>query len=651
MNNKVHTILAFLLIALYSNLSSQGDLSMIWDQEDLICKERARAEELIKFSSTRNEFAHETDMYYQRMEWDINPGNYYIKGIITYHFKSLVPDLNALVLDLTDVLQINSIQRGGTPLSFSHGPDQLLRIELGKTLLLGESDSLTINYEGNPPSNGFGSFEQGTHMNASIIWTLSEPYGARDWWPAKQDLIDKVDSMDIYISTPPGNLAASNGKLMSISNTDGKLVHHWRHRYPIVAYLVALSVTNYAAYSQYVPLPNGDSIEILNYVYPETLEASKQATMSSVDIMTFFNEVFGIYPFAAEKYGHAQFGWGGGEEHQTMSFMGNFSFGLQAHEMAHQWFGDKVTCGSWTDIWLNEGFATYLTGLTYERFSPSEFWPAWKTSTSNSATSQPGGSVFVDDTTSVNRIFSGRLSYNKAAYLLHMARWISGDTSFYQACRNYLDIPGTAYDFGRTRELQGYLENASGRDFDEFLADWFYGQGYPSYDLRWSQESDSLIVWVGQRQSHPSVTFFEMPIPILAVLDGTANIFRVEHSQQDQRYSFFIGGAQVDSVGFDPDRWILSRNNTVTEIITAVDDPQTDDLFVVFPNPASDYIEILPSSIVHSVEMIDAIGISKLFALLNNRIDVSSFGPGVYTLFLKDKLNQVISVKRVVLNK
>jgi aminopeptidase N len=106
-------------------------------------------------------------------------------------------------------------------------PDQLLIIDLDKTLNTGDIDTITVSYEGVPPSNGFGSFETGTHAGAPILWTLSEPYGNRDWWPGKQDLIDKIDSMDIYITTPLGQLAASNGKLIRIEEINGKLVHHW----------------------------------------------------------------------------------------------------------------------------------------------------------------------------------------------------------------------------------------------------------------------------------------------------------------------------------------------------------------------------------------------------------------------------------------
>ena len=628
-------------------LLGQGDLYQLWDQDEIICKEQEMHEAHFHQPFSRNEFANQTDIHYQTMAWEIDPAVKYIKGEITYYFSSQTPNLTQLILDLSDSLQVNNVTRGGVPLFYTHDADQLLRIDLDKTLDVDEYDTLTVNYEGIPPSNGFGSFEQGTHSGEPIIWTLSEPYGNRDWWPGKQDLIDKVDSVDIFITTPIGKLAASNGKLMSIEEIGGKLVHHWRHRHPIVGYLIALAVTNYAAYSQYVPLPNGDSIEILNYVYPETLTQSMEATQSSVDIMKFFNEKFITYPFADEKYGHAQFGWGGGEEHQTMSFMGGFSFGLQAHEMAHQWFGDKVTCGTWEDIWLNEGFATYLTGLTYEQFSPNQFWLTWKNSTSNSATSQPGGSVFVDDTTNVGRIFNGRLSYNKGAYLLHMLRWKMGDFDFFQGVINYLNGAG---DFGTTAELQGFLEAQSGIDLDEFIADWFYGQGYPSYDLKWSTHADSLIFNLSQITSHASVSFFEMPVPILARLDGVDFIFRVDHTTNNQRFAFNIGSASVDSIGIDPDRWLLSRNNTIQQVTTATSDPDQSGQYVIYPNPARSSVQILSPEPVSYVELMDVTGKRIPAEINNNRIDVSHLSPGIYSLFIKNAEGKILGIKRVLIS-
>ena len=636
-------------IATFTVLGQNGQTNP-FDLDELICKEQETAESQINKLSQRTAYSDETDIYYQEMRWEIDPAVYYITGEITYYFKSKKANLNLFYLDLANELAINSITRNGDPVSFTHSTEQLVTIDLGKSLALGESDTLTIKYEGAPPSNGFGSFEQGTHAGIPIIWTLSEPYGVRDWWPGKQDLADKIDSVDIYITTPIGQLAASNGKLMSIIQIeDGKLIHHWQHRHPIVAYLICLAVTNYASYSDFLPLDNGDSLEILNYVYPETLTQSQQETQSVLDILTFYNSRFGLYPFADEKYGYAQFGWGGGEEHQTMSFMVNFNYSLQAHETAHQWFGDKVTCGSWSDIWLNEGFATYLTGLTYEEFSPDNYWPQWRISTSNSATSQPGGSVYVDDTTSVNRIFSSRLSYNKGAYVLHMLRGVIGDDAFFTACRNYLDGAGTAYDFGTTDELQNYMEQESGKDLNEFLADWFYGQGYPSYDLTWTQQADSLVFWLGQRQSHPSVSFFEMPVPVSVKVNGEFSTFILDHNLQNQRFAYYVGNASIDSVTIDPARWILTKNNTVTEVITGTYNPLGQEDYTIFPNPASAYISISPSAEVYSVDLIDADGKVSTKSVSSGRLSTGNLPSGHYTIALKNGEGEILSVQSVIL--
>ncbi len=138
-------------------------------------------------------------------------------------------------------------------------------------------------------------------------------------------------------------------------------------------------------------------------------------------------------------------------EHTTVSFMGSFSRGLIAHELAHQWFGDKITCGSWKDIWLNEGFATFLTGLVSENLDGPEGHLDWKTSKINSITSQPDGSVYLSDadTTSVSRIFSSRLTYNKGSMVLHMLRKKLGDEVFFQGVKNYLSHPDLAYAYAK----------------------------------------------------------------------------------------------------------------------------------------------------------------------------------------------------------
>ena len=308
---------------------------------------------LKKLQFTESVSAGETDFVYQRMIWNIDPNVKNIQGSVTTHFISTITTINQVYFDLHNALTVDSVLYYQKSISFTHENHKLV-ITLPNPISQGELDSVTVFYRGEPQDSGFGSFVKSNHGGVPVLWTLSEPYGAMEWWPCKQSLIDKIDSIDIIVNTPEPYRTASNGVLVSEEISNNQRTMHWRHRYPIATYLIAIAVTNYADYEERVELSEGRSFPIVNFVYPENLETAKTNTARTVEIMELFNTLFSEYPFASEKYGHAQFGWGGGMEHQTMSFMGNFGFELIAHELAHQWFGNYITLDSWKDFWLNE---------------------------------------------------------------------------------------------------------------------------------------------------------------------------------------------------------------------------------------------------------------------------------------------------------
>ena len=296
-----------------------------------------------------------TDNYnvgHTTLQLNVDPAVQYISGVVTTTFTAK-ESMSSITFDLSDNLTVSSVTQGASILSFlQDGNDQLI-ISLPQTLTTGAESSVTITYEGAPLSTGFDSFISTTHNDSPILWTLSEPYGAKDWWPCKQDLIDKIDGVDVYITAPSQYVAVSNGvEQEAVVNADGTKTTHFSHNYAIPAYLVAIAVTNYTVFTQTAgTAPN--TFPIVNYLYPENYELTHNQVMVTPAIMDFYESTFETYPFSAEKYGHAQCGFGGGMEHTTVSFMGGFNRELIAHELAHQWFGDKITCGSWKDIWLN----------------------------------------------------------------------------------------------------------------------------------------------------------------------------------------------------------------------------------------------------------------------------------------------------------
>ncbi|MEO7961931.1 MAG: M1 family aminopeptidase, partial [Ginsengibacter sp.] len=333
------------------------------------------------------------DVTYYRCEWNVDPATRYIEGAVTSYFR--VPaNTDSIIYDLMDDLAADSILQRGNRLLFQHNNNQIV-IYFANTVLATTIDSVTIYYHGIPANTGFGSFINSSHSGTPVMWTLSEPYGSRDWWPCKNGLDDKADSIDVIITTPVQYTAASNGLRQSVVIENNKKITHWKHQYPIATYLICMAITNYEEFTTEVRLGTV-TLPMQTFCYPESLQTFLEKTPLVLNSMQYFNNFLGTYPFIREKYGHVQFGWGGGQEHQTATFVVAPDENLMSHELAHQWFGDKVTCGSWQDIWLNEGFATHLASMDYENKYPL-------TISTNRAkeivniTSLPGGSVFVDD--------------------------------------------------------------------------------------------------------------------------------------------------------------------------------------------------------------------------------------------------------------
>src|SRR5690554_562363 len=594
------------------------------------------------------------DVTYHRLELNIDPSQAFISGDVTTYFEAK-ENLSEVTFELTDNMVVSQVLQRGNSLSFSQNSDDEIVITLNQVQNTGVLDSLTISYSGNPVSSGFGSFEQNSHSGDPIIWTLSEPYGAKGWWPCKQDLIDKIENIDIYITTPVNNpsneeyIAVANGLEQSQTINGAFKTTHFKHQYPIPAYLVAIAVTNYAVYSDTVD-NNGNPFEIVNYVYPENLASAQASTAVTVDIMNLFSNLFQEYPYANEKYGHAQFGWGGGMEHTTVSFMGSFGRNLIAHELAHQWFGNKVTCGSWKDVWLNEGFATYLSGLVVENLDGNSQFTSWKQSLNASITSQNGGAVYLtdSDTLSVNRIFSSRLSYNKGAMVTHMLRKKLGDAPFFQGMQDYLNHPDLAYGYAKTEDYKAVMETTSGQDLTEFFNDWIYNQGYPSYDITWNQpNSNQVVISISQTQSHSSVSYFEAPVPIRVLGTNGEELDLVLDNTTNSETFLRTVNFTVNTIVFDPEADLISRYNSVS---LHIDKFTLENQFQIYPNPTTHKVHISkPNNIIVShINVYITLGQLLLTTPWTDSLDLSTLSSGLF--FVQLHANQGIINKSVLKN-
>lgn len=636
---------AFLIILFTANLFSAQLLNI--DRKGIIESEKKKNLRSIQDVNV-NPNTLNYDLRYARVELDLDPNQQYVSGTVTSHFKML-SDSDHIFFDLADNLTVSAVKYHGQNLTFQQLSTDEIKINFPAAVTAQTTDSLSITYSGIPSTEGSAFVAIGTPAGDPILATLSEPFGAKEWWPTKQSLNDKIEKMDIKITTPAEYTVGSNGNLMSETILgNGKKLTYWQTNYPIPAYLFALGISNYVKVNSTITTTNG-SFPFLNYLYPSAVTASNQNNLNWTGTnMQTFEDHFGVYPYKDEKYGHMQFNWGGGMEHATMSSMGYYSLDLIAHELAHQWFGDKLTCGAWNDIWLNEGFATMGEYLVFEKLlmSPSQF-QNYLQDEMDAVTSQPGGSVYIPDgQLTSNRIFDGRLTYTKGGYVLRMIKWILGDDQFYAMLKAYQNNPAFAYSYVKTNDFRDFLSTYTGRDFTEFFNDWIYGEGYPSYQIRWTQNptSKQLTFRIGQTRSSLSVSFFEMPLPIrVSGAGGQTAYFVLDHNSQNQYFTRDVG-FDVTNVTFNYEKQIITKGSTVVRDNNLAVSEIDQKLMNVFPNPAKSFIKIsnVNKPTDYEIYSVDGKLIKKGTANPDSEINISSLVKGIYMLKFNNQSVKII---------
>ena len=533
-----------------------------WKMKSLLWQEQQnKGEQLDVLDQT------DFDVRYWELEVDVTDiGGQSITGRVKMTSESAINGLTGIDYNYDSAMNVDSVKMGGQTVSYTHNGD-ILHITLNQTYDMGQQFTTEVFYGGHPPGGGFGSFTWDTHGGRPIISTLSEPEGAREWWPCKDMPHDKADSADVYIITPDNLTGTSNGVLVGeVDNGNGTKTYHWQISYPITTYLICMSISNYQSFTDWYVNANNDSMPVTNYVYPEHYNNAVEDLSITPGAIAVFAGLFGEYPFLKEKYGHSIFPWGGAMEHQCNTSYGSGLINGQhsydwilVHELSHQWFGDMITCDIWPDIWMNEGFASYCEALWTEQLQGYSAYVNYMRF--NNGVSDPSGPIY-----DPNPLFDGNTVYSKGAWVVHMLRGVMGDEAFFEGFYAYANHPDHKYGTITTREFQAIMEQYYGADLAFFFDEWVWGMNRPKYTYSWMKEDIGggqyeIFLHINQTQTSPAPEVFTMPIRIYPEINGQDTVITVWDDSRQDDFRFIVNGDPTQ-FRFDRYYWIL-RDATV----------------------------------------------------------------------------------------
>lgn len=595
------------------------------------------------------------DVQYVKIDLEATNQSTAISGNSITKAKVVAANFNEYYFELTNQLHIDSAKFNGQNVTVDSVSMFVRKITLSNSLSQNSIFKVQVFYHG-APTGGTGFFTVGIlngqagNPLVKVTQTVSAAYHSRDWFPSKQSFRDKIDSADVWITVDTNLKVASNGLLQNITVlSSNKKRFEWHTKYPIDYYLLSFCVAPYSEYNYYMHFNNSnDSMLVQNYFLNDTVMLNLyQDEMDSVaNIINHFSNLFGKYPFDKEKTGTCIVSLSGGMENQTLVSIGGFDTQLMAHELSHQWWGDNVTCGNVTDMWLNEGLATYCEHLFLEEFHGITAANNFRTGVFNNVMSSVGGTTFVSDTTAEWRIYDGRLTYYKGAAITHMLRYlINNDSLFFQVLKNYQQQ--FAYGNALTQDMNSIANQVSGQALDTFFNQWIYKEGYPTYAAKWAQGGNKVCFKLNQTTSKPSsVSVFKLPVEIKLLSPQGDTIIKVFNDQSSQYYSInwshTMTGLQID-----PNNHIVNKQGIITNdtSLLEVNDVATIGIRI-FPNPTQHFWTIQQLPFPCQLELCDMLGqiIWKETTLEDSiQIPAHNLAVGNYTLTIHSKDKKPIS--------
>ncbi|MDI1353913.1 MAG: M1 family aminopeptidase [bacterium] len=617
---------------------------------------------LAKSSSSSVQITHEMkyDVKFVHLNLNVERNTKYISGYV-----KTVATVTSAVLDTFMTLlhqnhTVDSIRFNGALLTYFR-QDSMIKAGIPSPLPGGATFTAMVYYKGMPPAGGSAigsgfSTQASWYGGNNATWSLSESFVAYHWWPCKQALTDKIDSSWVFITTDSTNKAGSNGVLKNVVNLGIKKRYEWKSHKPIDYYLISVAVSRFKEYNLYAKPQylGGDSILIQNYidasayVDPFWIANDKVELDKMPSVLNFLSNMYGMYPFYKEKYGHCMVPLGGGMEHNTMTTIGFFDYYIDAHELGHQWWGDQVTCKTWGDIWINEGFASYTEHLVAEYLDPANFAANLNAAHQN-VIAGAGGSIYFtgNDTLNSNRIFDSRLTYDKGGAIIHSLRFLTNnDSVWFNTLRGFQ----TAYKHSTASALdfQNYYQAQTGINPGIFFNQWYYGEGYPIFTPKYNYTGDTCIIKVVQTVSMPSKTpLFITPIEYKIGRTGKPDTtIRVMHSIPTEIYKFPLKGA-VTSLTCDPNNWIINKaTNSVRDQTLGVNilgiavDQKNEPIITISPNPSHDFVTITCSGSSKALASVYDLAGKLMFKkelLSETQLDLRSLAAGVYLVKVVDE--------------